>query len=348
MVVQKLADLNAAVTRAKTERIEKETQFRELQAAQQNPESLDGYPAILGNGFVQELKGQVATLQREYAELSETLGELHPTMVEKHTALTTAETRLAAEISRVVLAAENAFQAAQAAETRLTAALDEQKRESLSLSRRGIEYAALQREAESVRLVYQSLLQRAKETSVSGNLRATNVQIIDPAEPSRQPVYPRTTLNMAVSLVLGTLLALGAVFAAEVADDCFKRPGDVTRQLGQPLLALVPQLRRRQGGRASLAERSPDPLLVEAFRALRTNISARLSGPGRRSLLIASAEEREGKTHVTGNLAMALAQAQYRVVVGRRRHAATEPARADRSLQRTRPRRCSRRHGAAR
>ena len=107
IVVQKLAELNAAVTRAKTARIERETQYRELLEAQRDPAALDAFPAILSNAFIQQLKGQLVGLQRDYARLSETLGDRHPTMVETRTALETTEKRLAAEIARLVESVRN-------------------------------------------------------------------------------------------------------------------------------------------------------------------------------------------------------------------------------------------------
>ena len=148
----------------------------------------------------------------------------------------------------------------------------------MTLNRRGIEYAALQREAESVRLVYQSLLQRAKETSVSRELRATNVQIIDPALPSRRPVSPRRTFIMLMSLLSGTLLAIGGAFLVEMLDDRIKVPGDVTEQLGQPFLGLVPEKRVRGAKRVSVGQRDAPRLLVEAFRGLRTSVIASTRG----------------------------------------------------------------------
>jgi capsular exopolysaccharide synthesis family protein len=315
IVVQKLADINAAVTRAKTNRIEKESQYRELQAARRDPYALDAFPAILANSFVQQLKGDLATLQREYAQLSETLGDLHPTMVEKRTAIQTAEKRLAAEIARIAAAVENEYQAAMTAEQGLTRALDEQKAEAQALNRRSIDHAALEREAASVRQVYQTLLQRAKETSVSRELRATNVQIVDAARPPRQPIRPRKTFNLVMAALVGTLLAVGTAFVTEIVDDRVKVPGDVTGELRQLFLGLIPQKTVRGRRRVSLARRDAPRVMIEAFRGIRTNVLSAMPREGSRSLLIASASQGEGKTSIAGNLAVALAQAQHRVLL---------------------------------
>ena len=74
IVVQKLADLNAAVTRAKTERIQKEAAYNQIRALQNDRAALDTFPAILSNTFIQQQKSELADLQRQQAQLSEKLG----------------------------------------------------------------------------------------------------------------------------------------------------------------------------------------------------------------------------------------------------------------------------------
>src|SRR5262249_20064221 len=54
IVVQKLADLNAAVTRAKTERIQKEAAYNQVRTLQNGLAGIDTLPAILSNQFIQQ------------------------------------------------------------------------------------------------------------------------------------------------------------------------------------------------------------------------------------------------------------------------------------------------------
>jgi capsular exopolysaccharide synthesis family protein len=314
IVVQKLTDLNAAVTKAKTNRIEAEAQYRGILAAQKDPGALDAFPAILASPFIQQLKGDLARLQRDYAQLSETLGERHPKMVELRTAMQKTETTLSAEIARVVDSIRSTFQKARAEEDTLSEALEAQKGEALSLNRRGIEYSALEREAESARLIYNTLLQRAKETSVSRELRSTNISIVDRAEVPRVPIAPRSTFIMAMAILTGGLLAIGSVFLSEMLDDRVKVPDDVTSELGQRLLGLVPTARSGNSPLA-LAQHSAPRMMVEAFRVIRTSLVAALPGKTPKSVLISSAVQREGKSAIASKLAVALAQAQYRVLL---------------------------------
>ena len=84
--MQKLAQLNSAVTDARMARIAKQTVYEQLQALQQRGAALDTFGPILSNGFIQNLKAELATLQRERAQLSQQLGDLHPDMVRVQTA----------------------------------------------------------------------------------------------------------------------------------------------------------------------------------------------------------------------------------------------------------------------
>ena len=63
------------------------------------------------------------------------------------------------------------YDTAAAQERTLVGALEGGKSEALSLNRKGIEFSVLQREAESNRQVYEALLQRTKETGISGELQ---------------------------------------------------------------------------------------------------------------------------------------------------------------------------------
>jgi len=168
---QKLADINAAVTKAQTERIEKETLYRQIEAIGSDRSAPAAFPALLQNPFIQQLKTQLAELQRQHAQMAENLGELHPDMIKVTTAIQNTEAKLRGEIDRLVQSVRNEYLAAKEQERSLLAALDAQKREVLGMNRKGIAGSALKRDADSSRQLYEGLLQRAKETGVSSELR---------------------------------------------------------------------------------------------------------------------------------------------------------------------------------
>src|SRR6185503_15125897 len=174
-----------------------------LVALEHDSRALDAFPAILGNAFIQQQKAELADLQRQRAQPADKLGELHPDMLKIEAAVQNAQAKVQAEIANVVSSLHTEYKAAVAQEQSLTRALDDQKREALSMKRKAIDYGVLARDADSSRQVYNSLLQRAKETGVSGELRSSNIRIIDRAEQPRTPVSPNRTLDIHLGVIGG-------------------------------------------------------------------------------------------------------------------------------------------------
>jgi capsular exopolysaccharide synthesis family protein len=314
IVVQKLADLNAAVTRAKTERIQKEALYNQVRSIQDNRAALDTVPAILSNTFIQQQKTVVAELHRQQVQLAEKLGPRHPDMLKLVSSIESAEAKLQAEVVKVVQSLKNDYLASLSQERSLMAALDAQKRDAMSLNRKSIDYGSLQRDALSNRQIFDSLMQRTKETGISGELKASNIRVVDPAEVPRKPASPDKPRNLGFALFGGLAVALGLSFFFEYMDSCLKTPDDLKSMLGLPYLGMVPALSGKL---------THDPLInngvpanfAEAFRAIRTNVIFSSGEGGGRSIVVTSTAPGEGKTVVSSNLAIALAEAGQRVLL---------------------------------
>lgn len=316
ITVQKLADLNAAVTRAKTTRIEKEALYSQLRSAQGSPALLDTFPAILGNGFVQQLKGQLADLQRQRAQMAERLGDKNPEMIKISSALQSTQVKLDAEIQKVVQSVKSEYDAAVSQEQSLTAALNQQKGEALAMNKKAIDYNVLERDVESSKGIYNSLMQRAKETGVAGELRTSNIRVVDFAERPRRPIFPDTRLNILSAVLGGGLLAVVLAFLFEYLDNRIKSPDEVKAYLGLAHLGLLPLMGKAPDGKEySLLDGAVPASFSEAFRVLRTNILFSSTADGGQALVVTSTGPGEGKSLVASNLALSLAQAGRRVIL---------------------------------
>jgi capsular exopolysaccharide synthesis family protein len=314
IVVQKLADLNGAVTRAKTERIQKEAAYNQIRALQNDRAALDTFPAIVSNGFIQQQKSALADLQRQQAQLSDKLGPRHPDMMKIGLAIETAEAKIQGEIAKVVQAMRNDYQQSLAQERSLMNALDQQKQDALALNRKGIEYGVLARDAASNRQIFESLMQRTKETGISGELKTSNIRVVDAAETPRRPVTPNTRVNLLLALFGGATLAIGLAFFFEYLDNRIKSPDEVKQHLGLPFLGMVPALFDKAIENPLINNGVPNNF-SESFRAVRTNLLFSSADEGSRSVVITSTGPGEGKTVVATNLAVALAQAGQRVLL---------------------------------
>jgi len=136
------------------------------------------------------------------------------------------------------------------------------------------------------------------------------------AVPPYSPSSPRPVLGVAVGLFGSLLLGLGAVLGLEVLRPRINREDELVFVHRLPVLARVPQLRRRQvhdylAGRGELPDEAWD-----AYRRLRANLAT--AGPGGRfprTILMTSAIRGEGKTMGALNLAITLAATGARVIV---------------------------------
>ena len=313
---QELADLNAAATRAAADRIAHEARYREMQAVQHDPAALDRFPEILRNTFIQQQKARLADLQREEAGLAQELGDLHPDLISIRSAMANVESRLQEEVAKVVASVRTEFEVARSEERQLRAALDRQTEAALILDRAGIEYGVLAREAESARRIYESLLRRADETSVTEELRTSSIRVVDAAETPLEPARPRPLRTLLFGLFGGGLLAGGVVFFADYLDGRLKTPDDIRAHLGQPYLGMLPKV---DVGDTDRTEFRLDAAVPENFaaavRTIRTSLFFSSAEEGCRSVVVTSAEPGDGKSILAVNLAIAIAQSGQRTLL---------------------------------
>lgn len=315
IVVQRLADLNAAVTRARTDRIEKEAVYDQIRAIQSDRAAVDTFPAILNNTFIQQLKGQLNELQRARAQMAEKLGARHPDMVKVQSAIETTESRINAEVQKVVQALRNDYQAALANERALQASLDQQRGEAQELNRASIQYGALQRDATSNQTMFAGLLERSRETGISGELKTSNIRIVDPAETPRRPASPNKAANLSLALFGGLFLGVGLAFFFEYLDSRIKLPEEIKTHLALPFLGMIPAFTPKETTGPPLIGNGMPHEFSEAFRGIRTNVLFSSADAGPKSLVVTSTSPGEGKTVVSANLAMSLALAGQRALL---------------------------------
>ena len=315
IVVQRVADLNAAVTRARTERIEKQSLHDQILKIQHDRAALDTFPAILNNTFIQQLKVQLSELHRQKAQLSDKLGSRHPDMVRLQSAIDSGESRLSSEVGKVVMALRNDFLAAQAKERALQASLDQQRTEAQELNRASVQYGVLERDAASNQTMFSGLLQRSRETDISSELKTSNIRIVDPAEIPTAPSSPDLKRLTYMSLFSGALFAVGLALLFERLDSRIKDPQELKSVLGLGYLGMVPAFKVKDLKGAPLLTAGMPNDFAEAFKGIRTNLMFASTSTAPKTILVTSTGPGEGKSVVSANIALSFAQANMRVLL---------------------------------
>jgi capsular exopolysaccharide synthesis family protein len=312
IVVSRLNTLNDTATRAKTLRLQKEASYNQVKSVDPKSDAADGYPVISTNPGVMEAKTRLNDLTADKARLSSRYLPGHPDLIKIDGQIESARAALVAQRSRVLESARNEYEAAVQEERSYVAQLESQKGTAMELDRKSGAYHVLERQAETNRLVYQSLLQQQKELRVVSNSRTNNVQVRDRAELPGAPFSPNTRRDLFTALIAGLLVAVGLAFGLEYLDDTIKTPDDVTARLRLSLLGLVPSVR---GQRVPLLSGSVPGDFGEAFRSLRTSLVFTSAAEGPRVIAVTSSQPLEGKTTTACNLGMVLALGGARVLL---------------------------------
>ncbi len=202
-----------------------------------------------------------------------------------------------------------ALQTEQALQNRV----DALKSALLGEQNRSIQYNIIQRDVDTNRALYEALLQRFKEVGVAGGIGTNNISIIDRALRPEAPFKPNLTLNILLGLLLGLLIGGLTAIMLEQLEEAAVLPDDFHRKLGIPLLGATPKLRATAEVQDALLE-SKSPL-SEAYFSILTSIQFSTSHGAPTSMMLTSAQAREGKSTTAMALAQALASVGARVLL---------------------------------
>jgi exopolysaccharide transport family protein len=322
ITAQKLAEMNTQVVEGASKRVEAGTRYKQAAALANSPDMLGSISEVLENELIQNIKSMEVALYKRMSELSKKYGQKHPRMLAIESEIKTLQDRKTQEVNRVISSLRNEYEVALAREESLKAALAKQKKESLDLNQKAIQYGVLQREAESARHMYDLLIKRFKETTLTEDMKTGNIRVIDRAEVSKNPVKPRKRRNLLLAVIVGLLTGTGLAFFFEYLDNTIKIPEDVKRHLKIPYLGPVPLFEPASKGNPGgdmnqelVTHHDPKSTASESYRGIRTNIlfSAAESAP--QVILITSAGPREGKTTTALNLGITMAQAGSKVLL---------------------------------
>jgi tyrosine-protein kinase Etk/Wzc len=175
----------------------------------------------------------------------------------------------------------------------------------------------LTRNLEVAQNVYLSLLSRQQELQVVQASVIGNVRVLDQAFASPNPIAPRKSLILSVSLTLGFVFGVAIVLIRRLFNVGVDGAEDIEK-LGLAVFATVGETEHTvsASGRSTmpiLAIDHPTDLSVEALRSLRTSLHFGLLDAKTRSVLITSAAPEAGKGFTAVNLAVVSAQAGQRV-----------------------------------
>jgi succinoglycan biosynthesis transport protein ExoP len=337
MGVQRVTKLNADLSSATNERIDKESRYNTLLNA-----SAESVPEVTGNSLVAQLRDEEARYSRDYQQKLATFRPDHPEMVKLRDMLNrTQQQRVATmkdALQKVRDAARNDLLAARSREESMKGAFEAAKQDTYRTNISAMTYTDLHSVIESKQQSLDTLTKRRNEAEVSSRLRgsnSSNIHWVDHAELPAGRVNSNMRKNLQSAFPLGIILGLAAIFFLEYMDRSIKSPEELEKVTRFASLGVVPSaasIGRGAGYYGSRYGSAPlraveqttglgdDPKgidllphfdsrspISEAYRAFRTSLLL-ASANSPKVIVITSTFAREGKTTTSVNLGTVLAQ----------------------------------------
>ncbi len=247
---------------------------------------------------IQNLLQAYLVADQKVTQLKARLGEAHPDLVSSIQNRAKIKEQLEALLRGYESGLEMAYKEAEARVDELETQLAKAKVDQILSARdrmRPFEEAA-QRLDDETRL-YTTLRLTLRQREIDFQVPKRTIEILNTAEPARRPSRPSWLLNIAGSLIFGTVLAVGVALTLEYFDTSLRDVADVEERLKIPVLAVIPHNPDPMG------ESRDEPEEAEPYRVLHTNLNLAVKQGQPSILVVFSAGPAEGKSTTLCRLA---------------------------------------------
>ncbi|HEY9619234.1 MAG TPA: polysaccharide biosynthesis tyrosine autokinase [Crinalium sp.] len=173
----------------------------------------------------------------------------------------------------------------------------------------------LERKLEAAQSTYSVLLERLHEVRIAENQNVGNARVIQAATVLEDPIAPRKSVHLLTGFMLGILLGAGTTFVLEASDRSIRTVKEIKTAFRLPVLGIIPfqskpqrWLGMGQSSSSLIVKNTPTSPVGEAYRKLQIVLTDCSSKKVPKTIVITSSVPQEGKSFVSSNLAMAIAQ----------------------------------------
>ena len=318
IVTETLKALNLNVTQTSQHFKEAQIRWNQVQEARAKGSDLTDLPFIASQPLIVQLTQQLSTQKIAIAQLQQHYRAKHPKMIEAMNELAQTNLELTRAIDAACAQVQSDYETSLRIDNEAKASLTRQETTSLSLDRYGVEYENQDRELQINEQILQTILARARETSMTSTIETQNARIVDRAQPSpaETPISPNVALNLALGLVGGLGAGLAFAFFVAFIDDRVKSSFDIESVVGLPLVGIIPQIKKmEQSEKAQIVINNSDRQVSEAFLTLHSALRLKDESKNAKCILTTSTIPGEGKSFTTTNLALTFASHGEKVIV---------------------------------
>ena len=275
----------------------------------------------LSSPVIQQLRQQRALTSKTVADLQGRYGDRHPEMLKAKRELADIDSQIQSEIQRIISNLEAQAQVAKQRTASIESSVGQSRGKLAGNNRALVRLNELQRNADAARTLYETLLNRYKETSVEKGLQQTDAHVVSPANVPTAP-SSRKGLMGAFAILLALSLGCTAVVLAELLDNGISDGDMIEREMDAAYLGSIPLLSSATDT-AEISKIGPERFVVErplssfaeAIRSLTASVMFARIGDDVKVIAVTSSLPGEGKTTSSICLARSLALSGKKVVI---------------------------------
>jgi len=310
-----LSESNSQLIIARAERAEVDArlaQLRRLLAG--GGQGVETATEVMSSTLVQELRAQEAQALSRASELSIEYGPKHPRMLQVQAELVEIRERIHSEVERIAKGMEQEAEFANTRVASLEGSLRGAQGQTSEQNKQAIQLRALQREAAANRTLYETFLNRFKETSSTQGLQSSDARVISKAEVPGWPSFPNRKKMVTNYILLSFLGACGLVLGLQMLNPGMMSPEQVHKVLGEYVLGLIPNVPGKVLLHDYVLQKSSSAV-VEALNSLKFSLA--LSDPDHpvKAVAVTSSVPEEGKTTLAISLARVMASSGKKVLL---------------------------------
>jgi len=175
---------------------------------------------------------------------------------------------------------------------------------------------ALESTAQTYRKIYEKFLEAFAEAVQRQSFPVANARIITRATQPLGKSHPKTTLVLALGILVGAMAGCGIALLRNSVDSSIRSPRQIREALGIECLGQVPQLSPKELQRGlAVVNSAPFSRFSDGMKRVKTAISLAAKAQPIRSLGVISARSGEGKSTITSNLAELFSNSGMRILL---------------------------------
>ncbi|MFZ2726919.1 MAG: polysaccharide biosynthesis tyrosine autokinase [Methylococcaceae bacterium] len=314
LVGEQLSEINGQLIIARAQKAEAAARLAQVNQLLRNGTDIETASEVLSSAMIQGLRGQEIELTRKLSEMSVEYGEKHPKLIRLHAELEDLRAKIKSEIGKIAAGLRNELGIASAREDSLQSSLRNSENKSGMNRTEEVQLHALEREATANKVLFETFLNRFKETSSTQSMQEADARVISDAEVPNIASFPDKRLIFSILIAFAIFMGIVLIVILELLHLGLRTPEEIEESLGFPAIGLIPKTAKKINAIDYIVEK-PNSSLNEAISSLR--ISLMLSDPDNavKTVVITSSVPGEGKSMLALCLGRNAAIAGQKVIV---------------------------------